>query len=169
MLKSSPKDHRKGLERQIRRFVLIGAVVAVPVYLIYLAVRLTGGSVDKLEENLVELPDLISRIQTPVVWEVDRQRYFHFYHASPDSGNKFVLIDLRMQARLKLGYDIVPKCFQLIDDQDIHYYPLLRSPLFIERGVPFNLDKDESLEGELLFEIPRDHKSIRLTFDRYQE
>lgn len=164
MLKPTPKDKRKSLERQISRIVLVGSLVFLPVYF---AVRFTGGSVKKLEE----LPDFISRLQTPVVWEVPEGgvKYLHFFHAPPDSGDKFVLIDLRLQARLKLGYPIVPKCFQLVDDENRRYYPLSRSPLFIERGAEFRMDRDESLEGELLFEIPLERKSARLTFERYQE
>tara|TARA_Y100000588_G_C14261238_1_gene927711 strand:- start:2841 stop:3350 length:510 start_codon:yes stop_codon:yes gene_type:complete len=169
MLKSSLRSRRKNVERRINRIVLVGALLLVPAYIIYQAVRLTGGLAGNVEESIVELPDLVSRIQEPVVWEVDKVTNFHFFHAPPDSGNKFVLVDLRMQARLKLGYEIIPKCFQLIDNRDIHYYPLSRSPLFIERGVSFKLDKDESLGGGLLFEIPRAHKSVRLIFDRYQE
>jgi hypothetical protein len=145
--------------------VMLGACVAfVP---LYLAIRLTGGSAEKLQL----LPDLLSRVKTPIVWEVPSGgvRYLHFFHGDPAAGRKFVLVRLRMEARMKIGYAIVPRCFRLVDDEDTQYYPLSRSPLFIERTEEFFLDRDEVVDGELLFEIPEDRDSNRLLFDRYQE
>ena len=57
----------------------------------------------------------------------------------------------------------------VVDDEDNHYYPLSRSPLFLDRTDEFFLDRDEVVDGELLFEIPEDRDTNRLLFDRYQE
>ncbi|MCH8083731.1 MAG: beta-lactamase family protein [Myxococcales bacterium] len=150
--------------KTLNRMVLGGCAVFVP---LYVAIRLTGGSAEKLEL----LPDLLSRVKTPIVWEVPPGgvRYLHFFHGDPGVGRKFVLVRLHMEARMKIGYAIVPRCFRLVDDEDNQYYPLSRSPLFLERTDEFFLDRDEVVEGELLFEIPEDRDSNRLLFDRYQE
>lgn len=140
------------------------SAVFVPVYI---GIRLTGGSTEKLQQ----LPDLLDRVKTPVVWEVPEGgvRYMHFFHGEPSEGHKFVLVRVRMEARMKLGYPIVPRCFRLVDDQDRRHYPLSRSPLFIERSDAFYLDRDDGFEDELLFEISLKREAIRLLFDRYRE
>lgn len=134
---------------------------------LYLVVRMTGGSAEKLDL----LPDLLSRIKNPIVWAVppDGVRYLHFFKGEPDRGNKFVLVTFRMEARMKIGYPIVPRCFRLVDTADTLHYPLSRSPVFIERGDEFRLEQDDAFQGELLFEIPRTRGAERLLFDRYQE
>ena len=140
------------------------SAVFVPVYI---GIRLTGGSTEKLQQ----LPDLLDRVKTPVVWEVPEGgvRYMHFFHGEPSEGHKFVLVRVRMEVRMKLGYPIVPRCFRLVDDQDRRHYPLSRSPLFIERSDAFYLDRDDGFEDELLFEISLKREAIRLLFDRYRE
>jgi hypothetical protein len=148
----------------MNRVVLLCSAVFIPVYL---AVRLTGGSAQKLEE----LPDLLSRIKTPVVWEVpdDGVRYETFFHGYPEEGYKFVIVRVQMEARMKIGYDVVPQCFQLVDNTGIRHYPLSHSPLFIHLGDRFKLDRGDTLDEELLFEIPKSVGADRLTFERYQE
>ena len=140
------------------------AAVFVP---LYIGIRLTGGSTEKLQD----LPDLLSRVKTPVVWEVPEGgvRYLFFFHGEPPAGHKFVLVKVGMEARMKLGYPVVPRCFRLVDDQNMRYYPLTRSPLFIERSDEFYMDRDDKFEGELLFEIPLEHEADRLLFERYSE
>ena len=162
------RGDRKGLRspryRTLNRVVLMSCALFVP---LYLAVRFTGGSTESLEM----LPDLFERVKNPLVWEVpgDGVRYLQYFKGEPDEGNKFVLVTFRMQARMKIGYAIVPRCFRLVDSADVLHYPLSRSPLFIARGDEFRLDRDDAFEGELLFEIPRDRDAVRLLFDRYQE
>ena len=150
--------------RTLNRMVLLCSAVFIPVYL---AIRLTGGSAAKLDE----LPDLLSRIKTPVVWEVPENgvRYETFFHGYPDAGYKFVVVRVQMEARMKIGYDIVPRCFQLVDDTGLRHYPLTHSPIFIHLGDKFKLDRGDSLDEELLFEIPKAASADRLTFERYQE
>ena len=150
--------------KTLNRMVLGGCAVLVPLYAV---IRLTGGSAEKLEL----LPDLVSRVKAPIVWEVppDGVKHLHFFHGDPEVGHKFVLVQLRLEARMKIGYAIVPRCFRLVDDEDNQYYPLSRSPLFLERSDEFFLDRDDVVDGELLFEIPEDRSSSRLLFDRYQE
>ena len=87
----------------------------------------------------------------------------------PEAGRKFVLVQLRLEARMKIGYAVVPQCFRLVDDEGNQYYPLSRSPLFLELTDEFFLDRDEVVNGELLFEIPEERSTSRLLFDRYQE
>ena len=70
---------------------------------------------------------------------------------------------------MKIGYAVVPQCFRLVDDEGNQYYPLSRSPLFLELTDEFFLDQDDVVNGELLFEIPQERSSSRLLFDRYQE
>ena len=72
------------------------SAVFVPVYI---GIRLTGGSTEKLQQ----LPDLLDRVKTPVVWEVPEGgvRYMHFFHGEPSEGHKFVLVRVRMEARMK--------------------------------------------------------------------
>ena len=162
--RESKRKARRGRIRVINRSVLMICAVFLPVYL---ALRLTGGSAEKLEL----LPDLLSRIKTPIVWEVpgDGVRYLHFYHGEPNGGNKFVLVRFHMEARMKIGYAIVPRCFNLVDSDDTRHFPLSRSPVFLERGIEFRLDRDDAFTGELLFEIPSERDADRLLFKRYQE
>jgi len=150
---------------RLLRWVLVpGALLFVPIYLI---IRLGGASSEKLQQ----LPDLIDRIKTPVVWEVpqDGVRYARFFHAPADSGEKFVVIHLRLEARIRMGFPLTPKCFRMVDDYNIRYFPLSRSPLFIQYGDSIGLDRGTVLEGELLFEIPQDRKARNLLFERYQQ
>jgi hypothetical protein len=150
--------------RTMNRIVLLCSAIFIP---LYLAIRLTGGSAAKLEE----LPDLLSRIKTPVVWEVpeDGVRYETFFHGYPDDGNKYVVVRVQMEARMKIGYDVVPRCFQLVDNSGLRHYPLSHSPIFIHLGDKFSLDRGDTLDEELLFEIPEAATADRLTFERFQE
>ena len=159
-----PMRKEQALIKKIRRVTLMLCAVFLP---LYLAVRITGGSGGKLEE----LPNWIDRLKNPVEWKVPEEgvSYLYFFHGEPSSGHKFVLIKVHLQAHAKLGYPIVPRCFRLVDDQDRLYYPLSRSPLFIERSDEFFLDQGDVIEAELLFEIPVERDAIRLLFDRYQE
>ena len=164
MTRGNRKRLRSPRYRTLNRVVLMSCAVFVP---LYLAIRFTGGST----ENLQVLPDLFERVKNPIVWEVpeDGVRYLQYFKGEPDEGNKFVLVTFRMQARMKIGYPIVPRCFRLADSADLLHYPLSRSPLFIERGDEFRLERDDAFEGELLFEIPGGRDAVRLLFDRYQE
>ena len=164
MTRGSRKGLRSPRYRTLNRVVLMSCAVFVPLYLV---IRFTGGST----ENLELLPDLFERVKHPLVWEVpgDGVRYLQYFQGEPEDGHKFVLVTFRMQARMKIGYPIVPRCFRLVDSTDILHYPLSRSPLFIERGDEFHLDRDDAFEGELLFEIPAGRDAVRLLFDRYQE
>ena len=155
--------HRQRM-RTLNRIVLAGCALFVP---LYLAIRLTGGSVEKLDQ----LPDLLGRIKTPIVWHVpdDGVTYTSFFHGPAEEGSKFVVVRVKMEARMKIGYEIVPKCFRLVDDFDIHHYPRSHSPLFISRGDRFQLDRDDTVDAELLFEIPEQRSAERLLFERYQD
>lgn len=157
------KEHRRRL-RTVNRMILLGSAVFLP---LYLAIRLTGGNTEKLEE----LPDLLSRLKTPVTWSVpeDGVRYERFFHGYPEEGYRFVVVRVQMEARMKIGHPIVPRCFRLIDDAGTAHYPLSRSPMFIRQGAEFYLDRDDRLDEELLFEIPEGVGADRLTFERYQE
>ena len=165
MLKLLPKKRPdQPLMRQIRFIVLICVAVFLP---LYMAIRFTGGSTEKLKD----LPELLDRVKRPLVWEVPEGgvQYLNFFHGEPSEGQKFVLVRVRMKARMKIGYPVVPKCFKLVDDKDRRYFPFSRSPLFIERSDEFYMDRDDAFEGELLFEIPLEREAVRLLFDRYRE
>lgn len=150
--------------RMLNRIVLGGTFLFMVVYLF---VRFTGGSSAKLQD----LPDLISRLKTPVVCQVpeDGVKYLNFFQGKPEEGHKFVLVQLRMEARMKIAFPVVPRCFRLVDDQNTRYFPFSHSPLFIEYSNVIQLDEGTVLEGELLFEIPSERKSVNLLFERYQE
>jgi len=150
--------------RILNRIVLGGCALFVPLYLV---IRLTGGSVEKLDE----LPDLLGRIKTPLVWQVpdDGVSYARFFHGPAATGSKFVIVRVQMEARMKIGFPLVPKCFRLVDDQNTRYYPLGHSPIFIEYSDERFLEQGEVYEGDLLFEIPRERQSVNLLFDRYKE
>ena len=154
----------KEVVKKLRRITLVLCAVFLPLYLV---MRLTGGSTEKLNE----LPDVLDRWQKPVEWEVPEKgvRYLYFFHGDPSPGHKFVLVQVKMEARAKLGYPIVPRCFRLVDDTDVRHYPLSRSPLFIERGESFRLDQGDRFDEDLLFEVPTDRGAVRLLFDRYAE
>ena len=164
MLRPGPKRPEQVLVKHARRVVLMLAAVFIPVYLV---IRLTGGSTEKLQE----LPELLDRLKRPVVWEVPEGgvKYLRFYQGVPAEGSKFVLVRVHMKARVKIGYPVVPKCFRLVDDQDRRYYAFSRSPLFTQRSDEFYLDRDDTVDAELLFEIPREREAVRLLFDRYRE
>ncbi len=159
-----PSRREQVVIRKLRRVTLMLVAVFLPLYLL---IRLTGGSTEKLGK----LPDVLDRWQNPVAWEVPEKgvRYLYFYHGDPSPGHKFVLLQLKLEARAKLGYPIVPRCFRLVDDSDIRHYPLSRSPLFINWGISFKLDEGDGFDEELLFEIPTDRDAVRLLFDRYIE
>ena len=154
----------KGRMRSLNRAVLMGSAVLVPLYLL---VRFSSSSVDRLEE----LPDLFDRIKEPIVWQVPEGgvRYLQFHHGPPDAGSKFVGVDVELRARMKIGYPVLPKCFRLVDDEGTRYFPMERSQLFIDRGIGFRLDRDDEVEGELLFQIPQERQAVRLLFDRYRD
>ena len=164
MTRKSRNTVRRSRFRTLNRVVLMSCAVFLP---LYLAIRFTGGSAEKLEL----LPDLLERVKHPIVWEVppDGVRHLHYFKGEPDEGNKFVLVTVRMEARMKIGYAIVPRCFRLLDSAGTLHYPLSRSPVFVQHGDEFRLDRGDSFEGELLFETPRDLDSVRLLYDRYQE
>ncbi len=167
MLRSVPKKREQALLRQIRRVVLLASVGVVLVYAGIEMMRVTGGSLKRLQE----MPAWLDRLKHPVVWEVPERgvRYMYFFYGKPSAGHKFVLIKIVMEARMKIGYPVVPRCFKLVDDQAKRYYPLSRSPLFIDRSDEFYMDRGDAFEGELLFEIPENREAIRLLFDRYSE
>ena len=150
--------------RRLNRVVLGGVAVFLP---IYIGVKLTGGSADKL----ANISNVFANINNQVSLTVppDGVRYMHFFHGPPDAGHKFVLIDLNLQAHLKLAWPVVPRCFQLVDDEGRRYFPLSRSPFFIEHSDEFTMDRDEVYEGQLLFEMPVERKHVSLLFDRYKE
>jgi hypothetical protein len=150
--------------RMLNRVVLGGVAVFLP---IYIGVKLTGGSADKL----ANISNVFANINNQVSLTVppDGVRYMHFFHGPPDAGHKFVLIDLNLQAHLKLAWPVVPRCFQLVDDEGRRYFPLSRSPFFIENSDEFTMDRDEVYEGQLLFEMPVERKHVSLLFDRYKE
>jgi hypothetical protein len=154
----------KGRMRSINRVILMGSAVMVPLYFL---VRFSSGSVD----SLGELPGLLGRIKEPIVWQVPEGgvRYIQFHHGQPDEGSKFVTVELELQARMKIGYPVVPRCFRLVDDEGTRHYPMARSQLFIDRGVEFRLERDDEIEGELLFQIPQERQAVRLLFDRYSD
>lgn len=158
------RRHQRDRMRVLNRIVLGGCALFVPLYLV---MRLTGGSVEKLDE----LPDLLSRIKTPLVWHVpeDGVSYTGFFHGPAAAGEKFVIVRVQMEARMKIGYPVVPRCFRLVDDEGWRHFPLSHSPLFISRGDSIYLDRDETIEAELLFEIPEGRSAERLLFDRYQD
>jgi hypothetical protein len=56
-----------------------------------------------------------------------------------------------------------------LDSAGTLHYPLSRSPVFVQHGDEFRLDRGDSFEGDLLFETPRDRDSVRLLYDRYQD
>ena len=159
------RRHPGGVDfnRWNRRLVL-ALVLFVPLYLI---VRFTGGSLEKL----AQLPDLIERFQNPVSWEVPEGgvRYAPSFAGEPREGHKFVVVRLRLQARLNIAYPIVPRCFILVDDEGSHYNPLTRSPLFETRSDSFHLGRDEGFDGELLFEIPLERQSRTLLFEPHRK
>ena len=159
----SSRTRSRARLRWLNRIILLGSALAVPIYFVY---KFTDGSYGKLDE----LPDLFDRIKTPYVLEVDEVRYFHYFRGMPEEGRKFVLVTIRMNARMKIGYPIVSRCFRLKDSEDQLHYPLTHSPLFIDIGADeFRLDRDDSVQGELLFTIPNDRSAECLLFERYQE
>ena len=150
--------------RLLNRIALGGVTLFVP---IYIGVSLTSRSADKLEN----LTNLFANINNQVTLTVppDGVRYMHFFHGPPDEGYKFVLIDVRLQVNLQLAWAIVPRCFQLVDDRGRRYYPLSRSPFFIQHSDQLKGTKGVVYEGQLLFEIPSERKHESLLFDRYNE
>ena len=150
--------------RMLNRVVLGGVAVFLP---IYIGVRLTGGSADKLK-NITNIFANINN-QVSLMVPPDGVRDMHFFHGPPDAGHKFVLIDMSLQAHLKLAWPVVPRCFQLVDDEGRRYYPLSRSPFFIEHSDEFTMVRDDVYEGQLLFEMPLERKHVSLLFDRYRE
>ena len=163
MNSQSSRSRDRARLRWLNRIVLLGSALAVPIYFAY---KFNEGSYGTLEE----LPDLFDRIKTPYVLVVDEVRYLHYFKGLPQEDHKFVLVTMEMSARMKIGYPIVSRCFRLKDSESQLHYPLTHSPLFIDIGADeFRLDRDDSVQGELLFAIPSDRSAERLLFERYQE
>ena len=162
MVRRQPGSGGVDFKRWNRRVVL-ALVLFVPLYLI---VRLTEGSLEKLRQ----LPDLVDRFRNPISWEVPEGgvRYASSFAGEAREGHRFVLVRVRMQARLNIAYPVVPRCFTLVDDRGSHYFPLTQSPLFKARSDSFYLGRDEGFDEELLFEIPLERESRTLLFERYQ-
>ena len=163
-IESRRRRHKSNL-RALNRVVFIGVIAFVP---LYLGIKLTGGSAEKLSH----LPDLLDRVRAPIRLQVpdDGVRYLNFYHGDASSDHKFVLVTVALEARMKVGYAVVPKCFRLLADDGTLHFSKSRSPLFIEAGgAEIRLDRDDALIGELLFEIPANLSVERLLFDRYVE
>ena len=150
--------------RMLNRLILGGVAVFVPLYLI---VRFTGGEAKKIEH----IGQVFSHIKEPIVWSVPERvvQYLAYFQGAPDEGNKFVLIEVQMKARLRIGFPVVPRCFRLVDDLNIRHYPRSHSPFFIAHSDSFYMDSDEEFSGKLLFEIPANRKAENLLFDRYKE
>ena len=150
--------------RMLNRVVLGGVALFLP---IYIGVKLTSGSADKIEN----ISDVIAQINNQITLTVpqDGVQYMYFIHGPPDEDHKCVLVDVNMKANLKLAWSVVPRCFQLVDDNGRRYYPLARSPFFIEYSDAFKVEKDQVFTGQLLFEIPTERKHVSLLFDRYKE
>jgi hypothetical protein len=160
----SPQSRLDANMRLLNRLVLGGVAVFIPLYFI---IRFTGGEAKKIEN----IGAVFSRIKNPIVWSVPANgvRYLTYFQGVPDEGNKFVLVDVEMQARMRIGFPVVPRCFRLVDDMNIRHYPRSHSPFFIAYGDSFYMDQDGKFSGKLLFEIPADRKAENLLFDRYKE
>jgi len=91
----SPQQVHRARMRLLNRAVLAGCALFVP---LYIGLRITGGSAERLEL----LPDLLSRIKTPIVWSVPDGgvRYLRFFHGEPSEGHRFVLVRVHMEARM---------------------------------------------------------------------
>ena len=152
--------------RMLNRVVLGGAAIFLP---IYIGVRLTSGSAEKLE-NITSIFKNINN-QVSLTVPADGVRYMYFFPdpVSAEEGHKFVVVDVNLEAYLKLAWSVVPRCFQLVDDEGRRYYPLERSPFFIEHTNEFKMDRDQVFTGQLLFEIPIERKHVSLLFDRYKQ
>lgn len=150
--------------RMLNRLILGGVAVFVPLYLL---VRFTGGEAKKIEN----IGQVLSRIKEPIVWSVPEKgmQYLTYFQGAPDKGNKFVLIDVQIKARMRIGFPVVPRCFRLVDNLNIRHYPRSHSPFFIAHSDSFYMDSDEEFFGRLLFEIPANRKAENLLFDRYKE
>ncbi|MEW6749816.1 MAG: hypothetical protein AB1505_02415 [Candidatus Latescibacterota bacterium] len=148
----------------LNRLVLAGSLLYVVGWLFF---HLTGGSAARLQD----LPDALDRLKRPLVWEVpqDGVRYGRYYQGMPDPGSKFVFVRVRMEARTKIGFPIVSRCFRLVDEQGVRYYPLPNSPIFLEQTDQRYLDRGDVYEGELVFQTPAERRSSNLLFDRYHE
>ncbi len=88
---SERKQQLKKRMRMLNRVVLGGVTVFLP---IYIGVKLTGGSADKIEN----ITNVFAQINNQVSLTVppDGVRYMHFFHGSPDEGHKFVLVDVSL-------------------------------------------------------------------------
>ncbi len=158
-----PKSRVEAYVVLLRRIVVPLALLGLPIYLF---VRLAGGSGEKLDQ----LPDLFDRIQRPIICEVPDGglRYVDYFRGPADTDHKFAVVDVRLAARIKIGFPVVPRSFRMVDDHNVRHYPLARSPFFIQYGNHIQLDQGDVLEGQLLFEIPRDRVATNLLFDRYE-
>ena len=165
----SPLNYKKpnSLDLSLRRFnrYLLGVVVAfIPIYIL---------SKFASDESLriKSIGEVIERIKDPIVWSVPRNgvRYASYFKGVPDEGNKFVLVDIKMKAMMKIGFPVVPRCFRLVDDTKTRYYPKTHSPFFIAFSDSFYMDQDATFDGTLLFEIPIHRKASNLLFDRFKK
>ncbi len=162
--RKSYKGRRDAYLRLLNRVVLGGVAIFVPVYF---AARLTGGEAEKL----ANMSEAFSNIKNPIIWNVPAGgvRYVNYFQGMADSGNKFVLVDVEMEARMRIGFPVVPRCFRLVDDLNTRHYPRSHSPFFITYGDSFYMAEGDVFAGKLLFEIPADRKANNLLFDRYKE
>ncbi|NKB69955.1 MAG: hypothetical protein GKR89_23015 [Candidatus Latescibacteria bacterium] len=166
MNKTKSKNPQAALMRRVRLLIFAAVALILPIYVGTLFFG-QGGGIDRLEK----LPQALEWIKEPLVWKVPEGgvKESQFFHGPPSEGYKFVLVQFHMEARMKIAYPVVPRCFRMVDDQDTRYYPLSRSPLFIERTDRFFLAQGDTVDGELLFEIPQERRAVQLLFDRFTE
>ncbi len=150
--------------RRLNRYLLGVVVVFIPIYIF-----LKFASDESI--RIKSIGEVIERIKEPIVWSVPRNgvRYASYFKGVPDEGNKFVLVDIKMKAMMKIGFPVVPRCFRLVDDIKTRYYPRTHSPFFIAYGDSFYMDQDATFDGTLLFEIPLHRTASNLLFDRFQK
>ena len=149
--------------RRANRYIFGLIVIFIPLYVL---IKFTQNESIRVKS----ISNIIERIKEPIIWNVPEKgvRYSSYFKGMPEEGNKFVLIDIDIKALMKIGFPVVPRCFRLVDNKKVRYYPRTHSPFFIAHGDSFYMEQDRSFNGTLLFEIPVNRKANNLLFDRYQ-
>ena len=101
-------------------------------------------------------PAQLSVLDVDTVYELDGKM------AQPDK--KYLLVAVRIAAVGKIGYAITPDRFELETSTKQTYRALPESPLFLDRGGSFALERGEEADGQLAFVVPRDAVGRHLRF-----
>ncbi len=126
--------------------------VALTFFIVYL----------KFPEVFGRLPASSLQLSPYKVTKVEGDLYGH----SPREGYNFIKVFLRINSSTDISYPISPGFFRVRGSDGNLYDAEPFSPLFTERPSPLYIGKGETIDSQLVFEIPKTVEAKNLLFER---